>query len=254
MRKSILISILAMLIVIALAACGNGGNNSAPAPQQQPTPPTTTQTLPPSASDADTTEDNAADVATPPEVDPAVYAEEQRLWEEFYELATAMSADPSNDFFFNIFRAWESRNAERYEEFGHGDASEFIDMSDFEQFLWVDTYLRLVENLHQGAFDAFFGSTTVFLNTTVGAQITAISRQCEDTAAAYEALMLWQYDYIHATSTVFNFVVGANHRDITGTDFDPTAAGAEWAAAEQALVEQELQEIADEIDGAVNWW
>jgi len=248
MRKSILISILAMLIVIALAACGNGGNNSAPVPQQQPTPPTATQTPPPSARDTDTTEDNAADVAVPQEVDSAVYAEGQRLWEEFYEFATAMAADPNNDFFFNIFRAWESRNAERYEEFGHGDASEFIDMSDFEQFLWVDTYLRLVENLHQGAFDAFFGSTTVFLNTTVGAQITAISRQCEDTAAAYEALMLWQYDYIHAASTVFNFIVGANHRDITGTDFDPIAADAEWAAAEQALIEQELQEIADEID------
>ena len=108
--------------------------------------------------------------------------------------------------------------------------------------------MRLVENLHQGAVDAFFGSTNVFLNTTVGAQITAISRQCEDTAAAYEALMLWQYDYIHAASTVFNFIVGANHRDITGTDFDTIAAGAEWAAAEQALVEQELQEIADEVN------
>ena len=175
MRKSIIISILAMLIAIALAACGNGGNNSAPTPQQQPTPPTTTQTPPPSASATDTTEDNAADATTPQEVDPAVYAERQRLWEEFYELATSMAADSNNDLFFMAFRAHLNRHGEWFEQFTNGEFSDFEAMSYFERFLWVDTYLRMVEAMYNSTY---IETADRFRQFTIGAQITAINAKC----------------------------------------------------------------------------
>jgi len=241
MKKILMLSILAMLVFV-VSACG--GNNPAPVPQQQPTSPTT-QTPPPTTNDTGTADNNAADVAAPFEVDPAVYAEGQRLWEEFCERATAMAADSNNDLFFMAFRAHLNRHGEWFEQFTNGEFADYEAKSYLERFLWTDTYLRMVE--------AIYNSTHIetadrFRQFTIGAQITAISRQCEDTAAAYEALMMWQYDYLMASHTVFNFITGVNHRASMGADFDPIAASTERAAAEQALIEQELQEIADEID------
>lgn len=149
MRKILVFALLAILVFV-VSACGN--NNPAPVPQQQPTPPATTQTTPPTTGDTGTADNNAADVAAPFEVDPAVYAEGQRLWEEFYELANVMAADSNNEMFFNIFRAWENSNAERFVRFTNGDASDFMEMYYFEQFLWVDTYLRIVEAMYDSVY------------------------------------------------------------------------------------------------------
>jgi len=242
MKKILMLSILAMLVFV-VSACG--GNNPVSVPQQQPTPPTTTQTTPPTG----TADNSTADVAALFEVDPAFYAEGQRLWEEFYELATAMAYAIANsndtDVFFMTFRAWVDMHGEWFEQFTSGEFADFEALSYFERFLWTDTYLRMVEAMYNSTY---IETADRFRQFTIGAQTTAINRQCEETAAAYEALMMWQYDYLMASHTVFNFITGVNHRDSIGADFDPIAASAERDAAEQALIEQELQEIADEID------
>ena len=237
MRKPIIISIFTMLIVFTLTACGNGGNSPTPMPQQ-PTPPPTSET--------GTADNNATDaIVAPLEIDPVVYAEGQRLWEEFYELATAMAADSNNDLFFMAFRAHLNRHGEWFEQFTNGEFADFEAMSYFERFLWVDTYLRMAEAMYNSTY---IENADRFRQFTIGAQITAINRQCEDTAAAYEALMMWQYDYMIAYHSVFNFITDMSHRDSMDADFNPITRAEEAAAAEQELIEQELQEIADEVD------
>jgi len=243
MRK-ILIVVLAMTLLAVLAACGNGDNSRASVAQQQPTTPTTAQTTPPT-SGSGTANNNAAAETAPIEVDPAVYAEGQRLWEEFYELASAMEADSVGNVFWLGFRAHIARYGGWFEQYTNGEFADYEAMSYFERFLWTDTYLRMVQAMYNSTF---IETADSFRQLTIGAQITNINRLCEDTAAAYEALMMWQYDYLMASHTVFNFITGVNHRDSMGADFDPIARAEEKAAAERALIEQELQEIADEIN------
>jgi len=182
-----------------------------------------------------------------------IYIEAFRLWNRFLTLALEFATNPENDFFFLTYRAHLNTHGDRFERFTHGEFADFEAMTYFERFLWSETYLRIVNNLHQAEWDIFFGSANNYREFTIRPALNPLSRRCQETAAAYEELMMWQYDYIRANSTVFNFITGVNHRDSmrgeTGEpfSFDPIEISETRTADEDRIIQSEIQEFLDEL-------
>ncbi|MCL2840095.1 MAG: hypothetical protein FWE05_04915 [Defluviitaleaceae bacterium] len=182
-----------------------------------------------------------------------VYIEAHRLWNRFLTLAITMANDNDNRLIFNAYHMHHVTMSQNFERFTHRTADDFIAMSLFERFLWDSTYVRIVDMLHMGEFDTFFGSAENYRSRAIGQIAINIGRTCQETAAAYEELMMWQYDYIRANSTVFNFITGVNHRDSmrgeTGEpfSFDPIEISEERAADEDRIIQSEIQEFLDEL-------
>jgi len=192
-------------------------------------------------------------IDVPNSLDSEVYIEAYRLWNRFLTLAIAMANDNDNRLIFNSYHMHHVPMSQNFERFTHGTADDFIAMSLFERFLWDSTYIRIVDMLHMGEYNTFFGSPENYRSRAIRQIVINIGRTCQDTAAAYEELMMWQYDYIRTNSTVFNFITGVNHRDSMGGEigapfsFDPIEISEERAADEDRIMQREIQEFLDEL-------
>jgi len=87
-----------------------------------------------------------------------IYIEAYRLWNRFLTLAVAMANDNDNRLIFNAYHMHHVTMSQNFERFTHSTADDFIAMGLFERFLWDSTYVRIVDMLHMGEFDTFFGS------------------------------------------------------------------------------------------------
>jgi len=195
----------------------------------------------------------AVPVTQPQEISSArdeSYAEGYELWEAFINAVEHMDGDSAYDWFFMTYgRAHESTLSELYERFTDGSIEDWIEFSLFERFLWYETYIRALNHLHSGNYDMFFGSENNFRQRSLRSVLDSLPRYNAEGAEAYENLMMWQYRYITANSSVYNFLTGMSHRDSSpaNSDFDPIAASNERAAEEERLIEQELLEIEEEL-------
>jgi len=246
MKKVLIITVCALL-ALAFSACSNSSPTTTPQPRvTAPSSDNNTTTPPTGNNNAPDTTNSASDSTSAPEYDPEIYTEGFELWQTFYNLVKPMDGDSEFDMLFMIYRANEINFSNWYADVVHeSTAEDFLDMSLFDRFLWYETYVSVLTHLNSPAFN---GTERTYRQYVMTSMLNTLPRFNEEATVAYEELMMWQYDYVNTANTVFNFITGVNHRDSTGADFDPIARAAEMAAAEQALIEQELQEIKDELN------
>jgi hypothetical protein len=77
-------------------------------------------------------------------------------------------------------------------------------MSLFERFLWYEGYVRIASTFHNTDFEMSFGTESSYrLNFSY---VTNGLRNHPEALSAFDDLIMWQYRYILANHSVFNFL------------------------------------------------
>jgi len=148
--------------------------------------------------------------------DDDIYVEAAILFENFLEAVAHINDNPA---FINTLlphRPHLGVQYQRFARFTSGTDEEWLAKTSLERFIWHETYLRPLYQLTLGEFNAFFGSESIFLDN-IRSPLQNLTNEGDGSEAdAFSALMLWQYNFIINTGTVFNFVTRVSHRDSDG--------------------------------------
>ena len=172
------------------------------------------------------------------------------LWETFFNAVIIMDGDNAYLPFLNIYgKAWEAEHAKTYAKYTDGSAYDWLTFSLLERFMWYETYIRIIDQLHSGNYDMYFGSYSNFKQFAIRTVRDSLPRFNKEGAEAYENLMMWQYDYVRANSDVYNFITSTNFRVQSDEykNFEPLSESEKKASEEQRLIEKDYVEIEKEL-------
>lgn len=150
-----------------------------------------------------------------------------------------------------------------YESYVDGGTQEdFLAMSLYDRFVWVETYLTFAYYVNSGDYDKYFGSEENFNTYAIGNFINRIENISgyEPVEEAYLALVQWQYDYVIENGYPYNFInnrsyldeVGSSPEDVTEaeTESEATTEDEEIAEAREELMaelsEEEIAELTED--------
>jgi len=133
------------------------------------------------------------------------------VFQKFYDTVKGMDGNQKWDGFFSTYVAYEKIQAQQYMDTCGGTTDDWLKMSNFDRFLWYETYIRIVNYMGLANYDRFFSSEQNYLTNTIDNAYHDLLVYGDGTeAAAYKTLMLWQYDYIIQNGTVYNFMTNQN--------------------------------------------
>ena len=181
------------------------------------------------------------------------YAEAARLFEAFLEATETIHADP--DRFSTLLMGYRPHlgvQFQRFERFTGGTDEDWLAKTPVERWILDATYLQQLYRIGQGEreHNSWFGSEEIFLNRNIEWHLQQLSRAGDGSEYdAFKELMLWQYRYILATGTAFNFITGVSHRDGNGhTPIISQSPTVPYATAEDydlGLTDEEREELAE---------
>jgi len=163
------------------------------------------------------------------------------IFEQFHNVVKHIDGNKAWDGFFITYKAWENKHAETYAKYCSSTMEDWLSKSLFERFILYETYVRMVEYLYLGNYDRFFRSEKDFVDNTIDNAYRNLKSVGNGTEAeAYKELMLWQYEYIIANGTAYNFLTGLNYLESTmgSIPVDPDNE-------REINLEQERKEIAE---------
>lgn len=207
--KKIPIFLAFAIIILSLAACGSKKETMSPDTQPGTSVPAISSAVPQTSNAESETE-------TTTEYDAEAIREEASAEFEMF-LAAVEHTDGNDEWseFFRTYRVYVETHGKQYEQYCNGTVEEWNDMSEYDRFLWYETYLRVVVYMHLGNHDRFFSSEKNFIDNTIFNAYNLLQRFEKfgngTESEAYKTLMLWQYDYIKEYGTVYNFITGQNY-------------------------------------------
>lgn len=99
-----------------------------------------------------------------------------------------------------LYNLYAKRHSEYYAEYVQGGTvEEYLELSNFEQFLWTETYTKLAyDSYGSGDFTKYFGDKVHFDKYVVNIATGTMQGypNSDVVIAAFEKLMDWQYNYI----------------------------------------------------------
>lgn len=138
-----------------------------------------------------------------------IYAEAALLWERFYNaISDVYSENPQHDLF--SYRRWVrfgSFAAERFVEITGGTIEEWENLSFFERYLLSETYLQPANRV-QG-----INNVESFRSFRLSFPSISELRNHPEALAAFDELLEWQFNYMQANHTAFNFLTGRTLRE-----------------------------------------
>ena len=131
----------------------------------------------------------------------------KKAYEAFLEEISFIESDSSWQWFLSLYgkdsplyAGWAGKFSEYYAEYVQGGTEEkYFELSNFEQFLWTETYLKLAyASFDSGDFHKYYGTRVGFDNYIVGLTTNTMKNYngSDTVIAAFEKLMDWQYNYI----------------------------------------------------------
>jgi len=185
-----------------------------------------------------------------------IYAEAAILWARFVDSVSHLEG---NNAYTNLFRGGGeltgNRRGEHYADITGNTLDDWNAMPLFERFLWYDGYVRTASLFYNVDFDLPFSSFSDyrmrFTHTFNGLRRHPVAYE------AFEDLLRWQYDYILANHTVYNFITGVTLRQqmIGESSFmpNPNTINRESFNNEEILFDEELDEaLAEFLDELLN--
>lgn len=140
----------------------------------------------------------------------------------------------------------EASYAPWYAEYVEGGTEEeFLSMSLFDRFVWVETYLRYAWAVGTDSYSTYFGSHENFESHITNNIVNMINNAADYEAVeeAYLALAEWQYDYVIENGYPFNFVNNRSYLD-EGCSLPESTTE---TGAETDTDDAELEEVREEL-------
>lgn len=135
-------------------------------------------------------------------------AEANRLWNEFLAAVSPLEAGEYSQI-LKIVSDTAGFNAKYYETITKRSKDEYLNMTDFEKFLWYATYILPVNGITSSDYDTYCGSLTKWNANTVGIpQNWFKTYGTSEMADTYKALMEWDYNFYLKNGGVMNFITG----------------------------------------------
>lgn len=146
-------------------------------------------------------------------------AEGIRLFNEFVEVMKPTDGNQEWYGFYLAVTAYEKLISEQYVNYCGGTDDEWKTKTQFEQFFWYDTYIRLYHYTTLGAYDAVFATEEKFLNSAVMNTLYRLNTYGNGTEEeAYKKLMIWQYNRFIETGKFYNFMADTDTNNTSDTE------------------------------------
>ncbi len=137
-----------------------------------------------------------------------------------------------------------------YENYVDGGTKEdFLAMSLYDRFVWVETYLTFAYYVNSGDFNKYFGNEDNFNTYATGNFINRIENISgyEPVEEAYLNLVQWQYDYVTENGVPFNFINHRPYLDEAGSLPESAAETESETIADDAEMEEIREELMAEL-------
>jgi len=151
-------------------------------------------------------DESAKDIVASFSVDDSV-GEGHRLFNDFITAMVHTINNPKWDGFYLYLTPSVEVHIKNYITHCGGTAEEWRVKSDFEKFVYYETYIRVMDILSTGSYNSFFGTENNFLNNVIHTMLHGLKSFGDGTEAeAYKALMLWQYHNLVENGSIYDFV------------------------------------------------
>jgi len=145
--------------------------------------------------------------------------EADALWQTFLETVAPIETDSKYASILKIVNNTAQVQSTYYENATGNSKDEYLEMSNFEQFLWYSTYILPVNAITASDYDTYCGSVAKWNSNAVGIPYNWFNTYgTSEMADAYRALMEWDYHYFTSHGAVYNFITGKS--SIENSDLD----------------------------------
>jgi len=160
--------------------------------------------------------------------------EADALWRTFLETVAPIETDIKYASILKLVSDTAVFNSTYYENATGNSKDEYLEMTNFEQFLWYSTYILPINAITSSDYDTYCGSVAKWNSNAVGIPYNWFNTYAtSEMADAYRALMEWDYYYFTSNGAVYNFITGKSSienndlevlspDDANGNDGEPT--------------------------------
>lgn len=149
-------------------------------------------------------------------------AEAEAVFKEFLDAVGFIATEPTWNgevgtflHYYSIYANSEHGDGENYAKCVSGGTKEdYLAMSMFDRFLWMETYVYLASAIMDGNRSYYLDSKETYKSRLTDCVVSRMTgTDAETVKAAYLKLMDWQYDYIMAHGVPFNFINNSSYLD-----------------------------------------
>lgn len=237
--KKLVVFLFTGILCLCITACGGNETEDTSLPDTTSIIPTHSQhSASESASEA--VSDTTYDIE-------AARVEAAEVWGTFLDSVSIFEADAKYE---KLMKFYEDTKVVYGRYFGEvcpeKTADDYLNMTQFERFLWYDTYVAPVYATTAKTYDTYFSSLEKWNSNVAGNAYGLLKNQgAEEQAEAYKTLMEWQYNFFLETGCIYNFITEKTSAEENPNYVipDPVKLTVEQSAQEQ----EEIKEFQDEL-------
>lgn len=144
--------------------------------------------------------------------------EAEKLWKDFLAAVAPLEAGEYSSI-LKIVSDTAEFNAKYFETITKRSKDEYMNMNNFEKFLWYSTYILPVNGITSADYDTYCGSLAKWNANTVGIPYNwFVTYGTSEMADTYKALMEWDYQFYLKNGGVMNFITGRTSLDNSDLD------------------------------------
>ena len=137
------------------------------------------------------------------------YEEANALFNAYYDSISIMKTDSKYGNILRIMKGMSDMQAEKYAKTTNRPKEEYLNMTEFDQFVWYSTYILPTNIILSGDYETYLSSVENWKSAAVGVVFGWFSvHGTQEMTDSYRALMEWDYNYFTQNGAVMNFFTG----------------------------------------------
>lgn len=178
--------------------------------------------------------------------------EAEQAFQAFLDAVGFIEDDETWYNFLKIFKFTDG--AKWYGKYVQGAKEEdYADMPLFDRFVWEETYLVFCHSINSGDRNYMLGSEEALRRRCMNPILNCMTgNNSEQVKEAYEAIVMWQFEYIQENGVPFNFISNRSYLDEIGkteaAQIKATGSEPEISKEDRKELEDARKELMEEMD------